>query len=118
MVFLPFYLPTSSLLRQPKLGYTALALWVIGQVRTTFFISNVFPWLTDSNSVGFVAAARIRARVPRKVDFRAGVVVGQYALLWHKLLDLGSRGIGHQLPTLQHFCRAFSQKGCMSGQSA
>lgn len=33
MVFLPFYLPDSSLLRQPKRGYTALALWVIGQVR-------------------------------------------------------------------------------------
>ncbi|THX19664.1 hypothetical protein D6D17_01156 [Aureobasidium pullulans] len=31
MVFLPFYLPDSSLLRQPKRGYTALALWVIGQ---------------------------------------------------------------------------------------
>ncbi|KAG2163276.1 hypothetical protein JADG_003015 [Aureobasidium aubasidani] len=31
MVFLPFYLPNSSLLRRPKLGYTALALWVIGQ---------------------------------------------------------------------------------------
>ncbi|KAI4721440.1 hypothetical protein E4T48_02247 [Aureobasidium sp. EXF-10727] len=31
MVFLPFYLPHSSLLRKPKLGYSALALWVIGQ---------------------------------------------------------------------------------------
>ncbi|KAH0395512.1 glycosyltransferase family 50 protein, partial [Aureobasidium melanogenum] len=31
MVFLPFYLPNSSLLRRSKLGYSALALWVIGQ---------------------------------------------------------------------------------------
>ncbi|KAH0290495.1 glycosyltransferase family 50 protein, partial [Aureobasidium sp. EXF-3399] len=31
MVFLPFYLPTSSLIRQPKLGFSALGLWVIGQ---------------------------------------------------------------------------------------
>ena len=31
MVFLPFYLPHSSLLRRPALGSTALALWVIGQ---------------------------------------------------------------------------------------
>ncbi|KEQ61384.1 uncharacterized protein M437DRAFT_52175 [Aureobasidium melanogenum CBS 110374] len=31
MVFLPFYLPNSSLLRRPKLGYSALALWVLGQ---------------------------------------------------------------------------------------
>ncbi|KAG9685435.1 hypothetical protein KCU95_g7575, partial [Aureobasidium melanogenum] len=31
MVFLPFYLPSSSLLRRPKPGYSALALWVFGQ---------------------------------------------------------------------------------------
>ena len=31
MVFLPFYLPDSSLLRRPALGSTALALWVAGQ---------------------------------------------------------------------------------------
>jgi len=31
MVFLPFYLPNSSLLRRPFLGSTALALWIVGQ---------------------------------------------------------------------------------------
>lgn len=31
MVFLPFYLPQSSLLRQPRAGLFALALWVAGQ---------------------------------------------------------------------------------------
>lgn len=31
MVFLPFYLPDSSLLRKPQLGVTALVLWVAGQ---------------------------------------------------------------------------------------
>lgn len=31
MVFLPFYLPNSSLMRRSKLGITALALWVLGQ---------------------------------------------------------------------------------------
>lgn len=31
MVFLPFYLPGSSLLRRPSLGVAALALWIIGQ---------------------------------------------------------------------------------------
>ncbi|KAK5130400.1 GPI mannosyltransferase 1 [Meristemomyces frigidus] len=31
MVFLPFYLPDSSLLRRPRLGITALVLWVLGQ---------------------------------------------------------------------------------------
>ena len=31
MVFLPFYLPNSLLLRRLVLGSTALALWVIGQ---------------------------------------------------------------------------------------
>lgn len=31
MVFLPLYLPNSSLLRNPKLGVSALVLWVLGQ---------------------------------------------------------------------------------------
>ena len=31
MVFLPFYLPKSVLLLRPALGFTALALWVVGQ---------------------------------------------------------------------------------------
>jgi len=31
MVFLPFYLPNSSLLRKPRLGFAVLAFWVIGQ---------------------------------------------------------------------------------------
>ena len=31
MVFLPFYLPKSSLLRRPALGSTALAMWIAGQ---------------------------------------------------------------------------------------
>jgi len=31
MVFLPFYLPSSSFLKRPWLGITALTLWVLGQ---------------------------------------------------------------------------------------
>ncbi|KAF2436852.1 hypothetical protein EJ08DRAFT_4902 [Tothia fuscella] len=31
LIFLPFYLPFSSLLRRPTLGITALVLWVLGQ---------------------------------------------------------------------------------------
>lgn len=31
MIFLPFYLPNSSLLQKPVLGLTALGLWVAGQ---------------------------------------------------------------------------------------
>lgn len=31
MIFLPLYLPRSSLLRNPKLGVTALVLWVASQ---------------------------------------------------------------------------------------
>ena len=31
MVFLPFYLPTSSLMQRPKLGLMALVLWILGQ---------------------------------------------------------------------------------------
>jgi phosphatidylinositol glycan class M len=31
MVFLPLYLPTSSMLKDPKIGISALGLWVLGQ---------------------------------------------------------------------------------------
>ena len=31
MVFLPFYLPRSSLVRRPALGMGALVLWILGQ---------------------------------------------------------------------------------------
>lgn len=31
MVFLPFYLPKSSLLRSARLGFGALLLWILGQ---------------------------------------------------------------------------------------
>ncbi|KAL4805318.1 PIG-M-domain-containing protein [Aspergillus unguis] len=31
LIFLPFYLPTSSLLQNPRLGITVAALWVLGQ---------------------------------------------------------------------------------------
>lgn len=31
MVFLPFYLPFSTLLKKPRTGITALVLWVAGQ---------------------------------------------------------------------------------------
>lgn len=31
MIFLPLYLPRSSLLRNPRLGIAALSLWVLGQ---------------------------------------------------------------------------------------
>jgi GPI mannosyltransferase 1 subunit M len=31
MIFLPLYLPNSSLIQRPALGITALALWIAGQ---------------------------------------------------------------------------------------
>jgi phosphatidylinositol glycan class M len=31
LIFLPFYLPTSSLLQNPRLGITVAALWILGQ---------------------------------------------------------------------------------------
>ena len=31
MVFLPFYLPESTLLKKPRVGILALVLWVLGQ---------------------------------------------------------------------------------------
>lgn len=60
MVFLPLYLPSSSLLQKPKLGLSALLLWVVSQAawlqqgyQLEFLgISTFFPgmWLA---SLGF-----------------------------------------------------------------
>lgn len=60
MIFLPLYLPTSSLLRKPSLGITALALWIISQgawlqqgYQLEFLgVSTFFPGLWLS-SIGF-----------------------------------------------------------------
>jgi|SRR6266480_4055194 len=41
MIFLPFYLPNSSLLRNPVLGSTALVLWIVGQVSHPVTFSEV-----------------------------------------------------------------------------
>lgn len=56
MVFLPLYLPGSSLLRNPKLGISALVLWIVTQAawlqqgyRLEFLgVSTFFPglWLS------------------------------------------------------------------------
>lgn len=32
MMFLPYYLPDSTLLRSPRVGITALVFWILGQV--------------------------------------------------------------------------------------
>jgi GPI mannosyltransferase 1 subunit M len=32
MMFLPYYLPDSTLLRSPTIGVSALVLWILGQV--------------------------------------------------------------------------------------
>jgi len=52
MIFLPFYLPNSSLLRNPVLGFTALVLWVVGQVSHPFlfFFSRELLSLTLSST--------------------------------------------------------------------
>lgn len=47
MVFLPLYLPESSLLRNPKLGVSALALWIITQAA----------WLQQGYNLEFLAAS-------------------------------------------------------------
>jgi phosphatidylinositol glycan class M len=36
MMFLPYYLPNSTLLRSKRVGITALALWLVTQVRPIF----------------------------------------------------------------------------------
>lgn len=45
MVFLPFYLPHSLLLQKPKLGVTALILWIVGQAA----------WLQQGYDLEFLA---------------------------------------------------------------
>ena len=47
MVFLPLYLPNSSFLRNPKLGISALLLWVVSQAA----------WLQNGYQLEFLGAS-------------------------------------------------------------
>lgn len=38
MMFLPYYLPDSTLLRSPRIGFSALVLWILGQVSNTLVV--------------------------------------------------------------------------------
>lgn len=40
LILLPFYLPSSSLIRKPALGISAAVLWILGQVT----LYAVFAW--------------------------------------------------------------------------
>ncbi|KAI8937802.1 GPI mannosyltransferase 1 [Plenodomus lindquistii] len=73
MMFLPYYLPDSTLLRSPKVGITALVLWILGQVawlqqgfqlefngHSTFmpglFLSSAFFFLVNAGILGIIIA--------------------------------------------------------------
>lgn len=43
MIFLPYYLPDSTLLRRPSIGITSLVLWILGQ----------FAWLQQGFQLEF-----------------------------------------------------------------
>ena len=47
MIFLPLYLPKSSLLQKPSVGITALVLWVLGQAA----------WLQQGYKLEFLAVS-------------------------------------------------------------
>lgn len=80
MVFLPFYLPRSSLLRQPANGLVALASWVVGQAfwlqqgyQLEFLGHSVFaPGLWLASTVFFLINCWILAAVVRDVRLRTG----------------------------------------------
>jgi hypothetical protein len=59
MVFLPFYLPTSSMLARPFMGGIASALWIGAQVRNTDALE-----LLCLTVAGIMASQRVSARVP------------------------------------------------------
>jgi phosphatidylinositol glycan class M len=60
LIFLPFYLPFSSLLKKPTLGITAGVLWVLGQVwplslliKQLTYLLQVF-WLQQGYQLEFL----------------------------------------------------------------
>jgi len=59
MVFLPFYLPTSSMLARPVVGGVASALWILAQVRNAVTFELLF-----LITAGIMASQRVSTRVP------------------------------------------------------
>ncbi|KAH9868601.1 GPI mannosyltransferase 1 [Plenodomus biglobosus] len=84
MMFLPYYLPDSTLLRSPRVGIPALVLWILGQVawlqqgfqlefngHSTFmpglFLSGVFFFLVNAGILG-VIISDTKAKAESKVS--------------------------------------------------
>ncbi|KAF2110147.1 GPI mannosyltransferase 1 [Lophiotrema nucula] len=87
MMFLPFYLPDSTLLESPSVGIPALALWLIGQVfwlqqgfQLEFNGNSTFvPGLWVSSILFFLVNCGILGVVIRDIRTRKGITRGTEA---------------------------------------
>lgn len=106
LIFLPFYLPTSSLLQNPSLGAFVAALWVVGQVcsfvankhqlptylptYSSFTASFIFPIeavVLMPQQLDPLAATGISFGVFRNVKFRPGLISSEPRVLCSECLD-------------------------------
>lgn len=77
MVFLPFYLPKSSLLTNSRAGAWVLLAWILGQVRLLLFFCD---FIADEH-IGRVAAARLDLRIPGLECFRTRSLLSKRSIL-------------------------------------
>lgn len=85
MVFLPFYLPNSVMLKRPTLGATALALWVVGQAL----------WLQQGFELEFLGKSTF---VPGLWMASAGFFMINCWILGLIVADIRARGAGESRP--------------------
>lgn len=98
LVFLPVYLPASSLVGRPVVGLSALSFWVLAQVRPLLLF--LFPFwnyiyldrvqlLIMTWVTGPLAPTSLPPGVPRPVDLHAGAVGRVVAVLRRERVDPG-----------------------------
>jgi hypothetical protein len=90
MMFLPFYLPNSTLLQSPKTGITALVFWILGQVsEPALQLPSLPSMIAHSGTIDCMATTRLPARIPRQIHLRSGSLGLQRSLLCRQCGDTG-----------------------------
>ena len=89
LIFLPLYLPTSSLVKRPKLCATIASVWVLAQVSSSLLQSASGSSSLSNLSLltGPLAPTGIQSRIPRSINLLSRPILFVFILLRREHLD-------------------------------